>query len=121
MAELNLSALAETIRKEIDDRLLGVYRDRNLAVQLAAYFAEQAGHTVGWGVDEELPDGERWPVLFINLVDGPRMVQLSWHIAADDKAVELPPYEYAWDGHTEDEKIERVRRFLESDGQGIAL
>lgn len=92
---------------EQDDPVIldDVYADRNLLAQLAAVLAQMAGLQVGIAPDPAEPG---WPVVYINLPTG----QVSWHIPSDELVSQLPSYQHSWDGHSSDEKQERVRRFL---------
>jgi len=85
-----------------------VYADRNRAVQLAAALAAQLGYRVGLGVDRDEFD---WPVLFIDLPGGQ---QVSWHIARGEILPGWDAYEGTWDGHTDQEKATRIRRYVSS-------
>lgn len=73
------------------------YRKRNELVVKAVYYALLYQIPAGFRIDPEQPD---WPVAFIELPTG----QVSWH---------LPRHAEAWDGHTTDEKLQRVREFWE--------
>jgi len=82
-----------------------VYRDRNLVVQLAAKLASDLGYNVYYGAD---PNAPGWPVLFIELPTG----QVSWHIPQAEVIASAPLESDPWDGHTTEEKHDRIRRFL---------
>ena len=57
--------------------------------------ASALGYEVGFRIDPSEPE---WPVLFIELPTG----QVSWH---------MPQHARPWDGHTTDEKFERIARY----------
>lgn len=80
------------------------YHDRNLAIQAAAMMAEKLGYRVG------VKDDPEWPILYIDLPTG----QVSWHIPKNEIACDFPEYPGKWDGHTVEEKRERMRRFMET-------
>lgn len=85
------------------------YADRNLVAQAFAWAMEEAGWPVAWGVDESEPD---WPVLYIETPQG----QVSWHIPKAERIYEPPVRPehgpVAWDGHTKEQKFERLRAAL---------
>lgn len=96
-------------------KLQEVYKDRNLLVQLAAFLAieveDWADSVVGYGVGVgDDPSEPGWPVVYIETPEG----QLSWHVPKEE--VILPDQCRAdkpeWDGHTTEEKQERIRRLL---------
>jgi hypothetical protein len=72
------------------------YALRNGFVISAMRQAHIVGLPVGIRIDPEEPE---WPVVFIELPTG----QVSWHI---------PQHGIPWDGHTTEEKFERIRRFI---------
>ena len=82
------------------------YSDRNQAAMLAAKLATLWGFEVGWRTDPSEPD---WPVLFIELPTG----QVSWHIPKSETVKTDLSYKREWDGHTVEEKRERIARFIE--------
>lgn len=82
-----------------------LYRERNAVVQLAALLADRLGYAVGWK-DSEDPD---WPLLFIEL---PSNGQLSWHLPKAELVDVFSPYDGVWDGHTTEEKYQRIQDFL---------
>jgi hypothetical protein len=86
-----------------------VYQDRNLVVQLAAILAQRLGFQVWVGVDKDEPD---WPVIYIDLPTG----QVSWHIPQHELIAKLNPSEEKWDGHSPEEKQQRIREFLATGG-----
>jgi hypothetical protein len=81
------------------------YVDRNLAVQLLALVLHDNGYQVGWLADDPNPQ-EGWAILMMELPEG----QISYHIPVEDKIVELPDF-YGWDGHTVQEKRQRIVDF----------
>jgi hypothetical protein len=88
-----------------------VYADRNLVVQAFAWAMEALDWPVWWGVDENEPD---WPVLYIQTPAG----QVSWHIPQAERIYEPTPrrdWTQAWDGHTTEEKMGRLRAALGMD------
>lgn len=85
-----------------------VYKERNLCVMSFAYMAKEVGWNCGIGkhVGEEWDDEWR-NVIFVETPLG----QVSWHI--HDK--ELPLFHFlgvyrgGWDGHSTEEKYERLK------------
>jgi hypothetical protein len=67
-----------------------------LVLQAVAY-AHCLGLKAGFRLDPAEPE---WPVAFIEL---PQQGQVSWHI---------PQHPIAWDGHTTEEKYQRIERFI---------
>ena len=63
----------------------------------ALYLANELGYESGIRIDPSEPD---WPVVYIELPTG----QVSWH---------MPCHKYEWDGHSTEEKYERIRSFCE--------
>lgn len=90
---------------------MDAYEDRNLLAILAASLLADDGCNVGWGVDDNEPD---WPVLYIDLPTG----QISYHIPRElyERLPNRPEYSGAWDGHTDDEKRERLWQLF-TDGE----
>jgi len=86
-----------------------LYADRNRVVQLAAALAQQLGQRVGVHTDPDEPD---WSVLMIDL-PGPGQ-HVSWHIARVDLLPGWDAYPDPWDGHTDQEKATRIRRYVSS-------
>jgi len=91
--------------EQVKEMLTEVYADRNRVVQLAAMLAEKLGYRVGLRVDPDEPD---WPVLFLDLPTG----QISWHLSPGDAYPVWDLYEGEWDGHTNEDKAERIYRFV---------
>ena len=89
------------------------YTDRNLAVQVLARLAQELGWNVGLRTDPDEPD---WPVLMVDLVHShgySSIGQVSWHLAKQDLVGEWPSFIQDWDGHSVEEKRERMMTFLE--------
>nr|WP_244308857.1 hypothetical protein [Streptomyces monomycini] len=93
---------ADVVETERD----GAYRER---AQLLAWLATTHPAVLAPAPDVDEPG---WQILYLNAPCG----QLSWHIAPRDTAlfthVELVPADdprAQWDGHTTDEKYERIR------------
>lgn len=63
--------------------------------------AGKLGYKVGVRLDPAEPE---WPVVFIELPTG----QVSWH---------MQQYPTPWDGHTTEQKYERIRQFVEGKGE----
>lgn len=88
-----------------------IYRERAHLLALLAAVAMTDGLPVHIGATD--PEAADWPVLVFELPTG----QASWHIAPDD--VELfrhvratTPDDAPWDGHSTDEKYERIRTLI---------
>ena len=81
------------------------YLDRNQAVMALAKLAIQQGYKVGLRKDPNEPD---WPVLMIDLPTG----QVGWHIKKQDLMGLWPDYEKEWDGHSLEEKRDRMEAFI---------
>ncbi len=81
------------------------YLDRNLVVMTLAKLAKQQGYPVGIKQDPQQPE---WPVIMIDLPSG----QVSWHIPVTELIDFLPDYQGEWDGHTLQQKRERVKDFI---------
>ena len=71
------------------------YEGRYGLILEAVAMADDLGYKAGFRIDPKEPD---WPVAFIELPQG----QVSWH---------LPQHERPWDGHTAEEKYQRVDAF----------
>lgn len=74
------------------------YEQRNRCVYRAIGHASECGYGVGFRID---PDEPEWPVAYIELPTG----QVSWH---------LPQHDAEWDGHTTEQKYQRVQAWLEN-------
>ena len=72
------------------------YDVRNLIVMQAVATAMAAEIPAGFRIDSNEPE---WPVAYIELPTG----QVSWH---------LPQHVKPYDGHTTEEKYERIRRLI---------
>lgn len=75
------------------------YAERYVLVFRAIPLALAAGYRAGVRIDDAEPG---WPVAYIELPTG----QVSWH---------MPEHEHPFDGHSTDEKYQRVRAFVEMD------
>lgn len=73
------------------------YPARYPLVLLAMSLAIQVGYPVGIRID---PDAPEWPVIYIELPTG----QVSWH---------MPQHESDWDGHTTEDKYQRIAAFTD--------
>lgn len=71
------------------------YGERNDLIFAALAWARQLGYVAGVRIDPLQPE---WPVVFIELPQG----QISWHV---------PQHPVPWNGHTTEEKNERIRVF----------
>ena len=74
------------------------YETRYGLVLEAIAAAHRAGLEVGFRCDTNEPD---WPVAYIELPSG----QVSWHV---------PQHARPWDGHSTQEKYQRIARFLQT-------
>lgn len=81
------------------------YFDRNQAVMALARLAQQMGYAVGLLTDINEPD---WPVMVIDLPTG----QVGWHLPKAEVKGDWPSYQKEWDGHTVEEKRERLMDFI---------
>lgn len=95
-------------RKERD----AAYVERNrLVAALARLVVLNGGRA--WIADHRDVEGENWDPEWRNVVfiDGPTG-QLSWHLHDSDVSLfdGLPRGENTWDGHTTEEKYQRVAR-----------
>lgn len=84
------------------------YAERNKVLSLTARMAQKLGLNVGLGKDES-PDADPdyYLILFIDLPSG----QVSWHLRNDEVKPMfgfLPFYGTPWDGHSTEEKYQRV-------------
>ncbi|GAB6139082.1 hypothetical protein [Halanaerobaculum tunisiense] len=73
------------------------YEARNKAVLQAMSSAIEKGYDAGIRMDYTKPD---FPVVYIELPTG----QVSWH---------LPEHKKEWDGHSTEEKYERINEYLD--------
>lgn len=88
------------------------YAIRNQLVHQAVAEARALGMAAGYGWDDAdtaIP-GYR-AVAYIDLPTGPggRPRQVSWHLAS---------YDADWDGHTTEQKYQRIRAYAEGVGRG---
>jgi len=88
------------------------YSERNQCVALIAKLAAQQGYTIGMGKHD--PKDYNWEddwrnIVYIDLPTG----QISWHIHDSELELfsQLPPYANGWDGHSTDEKHQRMREY----------
>lgn len=72
------------------------YELRYGMVLRALPLANDLGYPVGVRID---PDEPEWPCVYIELPTG----QVSWH---------MPQHPHPWDGHPDDEKFDRIARFV---------
>lgn len=96
----HVDAVLEALREQLV-AIDGVYRERARLVSFLTYLYPSA-----WMAD---PHNPGWRVVYVYSPAG----QLSWHIAPKDWDLfsHLPQCPgMPWDGHTTDEKYERVRR-----------
>lgn len=103
-ANAGLSMQLETARQELKN----VYRERaHLVALLAALYPASLSYSD--------PDTPGWPVVTVLTRS---QEQLSWHIAPEDVDLfgHLDPNApaFVWDGHSTDEKYERLRRETQS-------
>lgn len=87
--------------------LKNAYTER---ARLLAYIAVQHDSHVGFNDLDE----QDWPVLTIETDQG----QMTWHIAPEDGHLlthvrHTDPQDRGWDGHTAQEKYERLERLIE--------
>ena len=75
------------------------YKLREVMVYTCVALAKSLGLGSGFRIDPAEPE---WPVAYIELPTG----QVSWH---------MPQYPATWDGHSSDEKYERIRRYVFGD------
>lgn len=101
--EAGILALTElTPVKSVDRALNAAYRERaHLVALLAALFPST------WGIDPEWTD---WHVVYVETPAG----QLSWHISPSDRDLFAHVFggtaDAVWDGHSTEEKYERIRK-----------
>lgn len=89
--------------EQLNNALNDAYRER---AQLVALLA--AIYPSTWGID---PDWTDWHVVYVQLPTG----QASWHISPADRDLFAHVLGPAgdWDGHTTEEKYERIRALVE--------
>lgn len=80
-------------------RVRDVYSER---AELVAYLTRH--HEWHWSYDEKTPE---WPIICIHTREG----QMSWHISQDDAHLfGAATTHNDWDGHSSEEKYDRLRR-----------
>lgn len=82
-----------------------VYTERNMCISLIVRMAMVLGIPTGVKTDPE------WPIVFVDLPNG----QVSWHIPYEEFYKFFPGmevYQGEWDGHTTEEKYNRVVKQL---------
>lgn len=80
----------------------GDHTQRNEAVQVAVTEAYINGIPSGYAYDNQ-PDPEFDGFRIVAYIELPGVGQVSWH---------LPEHSTPWDGHTTEEKYDRIRRFI---------
>lgn len=92
---------------EGEGELDAVYAERNRCVGAIARMAQRLGWTVGLGYHTDPNWEDDWRNIVY--IDTPRG-QISWHFHDSEKPLFdwMPPYDGDWDGHTTDEKYERL-------------
>jgi len=86
------------------------YTERNRCVAALAWLALRLGLRAGLGRHAPDPDPTWDPqwfhVVYVDLPEG----QVSWHVHDRDVFLfaDLPPYDYAWDGHGTEERHRRL-------------
>lgn len=93
--------------RELGTFLDQLYEERAKILVAFALLCKTIGHRVGFRDDPKTPG---WPVLFIDLPEG----QVSWHFSAEMRegiAGEIGVYLDEWDGHTTEQKYERLAAF----------
>lgn len=99
---LNPTMLNLTLARIHQAELKGDYASRNYSIISAMAEAQRQLIPVGFGYDPNPNNPElegRRIVAYIELPIG----QVSWH---------LPEHATPWDGHTTEEKYDRIRRFI---------
>lgn len=89
--------LAQVLNDIVEAEKAQDYDKRNCRVLVLLTSAMTLGWNCGIKIDPKEPD---WPVVFVELPTG----QVSWH---------LEQYKGEWDGHTTEQKYDRVNFFLE--------
>ncbi len=92
----------------VDDHIQELYKERNIIVMAMAKMAAELGWNIGLGIDADAPG---WPVLYIDSPAG----QLSWHIHERDLVGNWADFTQPWDGHTTEQKLERLRQLITTD------
>lgn len=96
-ASANESVLKHGLKLIYDLEQAEEYKKRNEWVFNCMNSAIAIGYSAGIRIDPQEPE---WPVVFIELPTG----QVSWHV---------PQHEVVWDGHTTEEKYQRIKEFCE--------
>lgn len=87
-----------------------VYEERDRLVAALSHLAWRHGVQVGIGRHEGVDWEDDWrTVIYLELPTG----QVSWHIHDSERPwfLGLPQYDGQWDGHTTEEKYERLQRW----------
>jgi hypothetical protein len=91
-----------------------IYEERNLCIALLATWAHRTGLVVGLANHPE--DDPEWDpdwrtIVYLTL---PSVGQVSWHIHRSQEPLfhGLPEYPSTWDGHTTEQKYDRVKAFI---------
>jgi hypothetical protein len=84
-----------------------VYTERNAVVMAFVLFAMTQGWKGGVKFFDEDP---MWPVILIDTPKG----QCSWHVPMETVPSTMPLYEGEWDGHTTEEKYQRLTELVET-------
>lgn len=99
---------AESLKNQVAD----AYDERNHVALLTALvindMEEASGHehSCGWCHD---PEGEPGFTRFISLFHG----RYTFHVPDDMNLGRLPLMKFTWDGHTTEEKYNRIRKLAE--------
>jgi hypothetical protein len=104
-----MSEEIERLRAQKD----AAYSERNHLVALLAALADDRGWRVGTAMHPEADaswDADWRTIVFIDSPCG----QLSWHLHDSERRLvsALPAYAGTWDGHTTEQKYQRVRALL---------
>lgn len=95
--------------QELHDKQDEIYRERNQCISLICRLAMALGLNVGIGEHintDRVMDSKFLNVVYVDLPSG----QCGWHIPEHDMPMFefLPKYQLKWDGHTTEQKYERV-------------
>lgn len=88
-----VNELRRLLKAAVDNDQDYTYRYGLVLKAMAA--ANDLGYATGYRIDPNEPE---WPVAFIELPTG----QVSWH---------MPQHSAAWDGHSTEEKFERIQQY----------
>lgn len=83
------------------------YKDRNLLAKTLLKQLYETGFEVGWYEEDSTEDD--WVVIYAELPTG----QISYHIPREDLDDWIPEKENCYDGHSNEEKRERLEQFYE--------